>query len=53
VAYGANGQYFYSSFNGGTPCTTGCSVTRHQERRRTVTTSNNAQVGGPPLLTFG
>jgi hypothetical protein len=21
VAYGANGQYFYGSFNGGTPCT--------------------------------
>ncbi|WP_328679061.1 chitinase [Streptomyces sp. NBC_00343] len=23
VAYGANGQYFYGSFNGGTPCTNG------------------------------
>ncbi|MFJ2887837.1 hypothetical protein ACIO53_17520 [Streptomyces sp. NPDC087305] len=23
VAYGANGQYFYGSFSGGTPCTNG------------------------------
>ncbi|WP_369190186.1 hypothetical protein [Streptomyces sp. R08] len=23
VAYGANGQYFYGSFNGGTPCANG------------------------------
>ncbi|MER7636953.1 hypothetical protein [Streptomyces sp. NPDC126522] len=53
VAFGANGQYFYGSFSGALHAPTGCSVTRHQEPRSTVTTSNNVQVGGPSLLTFG